>query len=136
MFTKFPDQLWPYLTSPSEIAVMLRILKLVGFDGKGECFEEARTFANGCGISPRTLTDVLRSLEAKNLIVVSRSKKKLNRIVLGEITKKIVFSSKICRHKEIYNNIFIAAEFAAKKTEAEVIHEKWLKKKAKGELPK
>jgi len=31
--------------------------------------------------------------------------------------------------------IFIAAEFAAKKTEAEVIHEKWLKKKAKGEWP-
>ena len=132
-FTKFPDGLWPFLRSPSEIAVMLRILKLCGFDGKGECFEEASTFAGHCGISPRTLTDVLRSLEEKGLIVVQRKKKQLNRILLSEKTSEILNSGKICRHKENNTNIFIAAKSAAKDSEIQRIHSRWLKKQDTGD---
>jgi len=110
---------------------MLRILKLCGFDGSGECFEEASAFAARCGISVRTLTDVLRNLEAKQLVTIQRRVKRLNRISLTDKTKEMINPGKICRHKE-NNTLYMSAEFADEKSEIERIHMKWLKNTDKG----
>lgn len=126
-FTKFPDGLWPYLQSSTEIAVMLRILKLCGFDGMGECFESADAFAAQVKITRRTLSKVLLCLEAKQLIVVQRQKHQLNRIALGEVVRKMSHVGKNFPHKE--NTILYTGEkFSHGRSEIEKIHDRWLKK--------
>lgn len=131
LFTKFPDDLWPHLRTPAEIAVMLRVLKLCGFDGTGECFESADTFAAHCGMTRRTLTDVLRKLEAKQLVLVERRQKCVNRITLGETVKAMSFWGKNFPQKD-NTNIFMREKFSPKTSEVERIHAKWLKNKDKG----
>jgi hypothetical protein len=132
LFTKFPDQLWSYLTTPTEIAVMLRILKLCGFDGQGECFESADTFSNHVGITRRTLSKVLLCLEAKQLVIVQRQKHHLNRIALGEVVRQMSHVGKNFPQKE--NTILYTGEkFSHGKSEIERIHEKWLKKQDSGD---
>lgn len=127
LFTKFPDELWPYVRTPAEIAVMLRILKLCGYDGTGECFESADTFAAHCGMTRRTLTDVLRKLEAKQLVLVERRQKCLNRITLGKTVKLMSFWGKNFPQKE-NTNIFMGEKISPKTSELERIHMKWLNK--------
>jgi len=110
---------------------MLRILKLCGFDGAGECFESADAFAAHCGITRRTLTDVLRKLEAKQLVLIERRQKSVNRIKLGEVVKAMPIWGKIFPHKD-NTNIFMGEKFAPKVSEVERIHAKWLKTKDTG----
>jgi hypothetical protein len=132
LFTKFPDQLWSLLTTPTEIAVMLRVLKLCGFDGQGECFESSDVFAARVGINRRTLSKVLLCLEAKQLICVHRQRHQLNRIVLGEVVRQMSHVGKNFPHKE--NTILYTGEkFSHGKSEIERIHEKWLKKQDTGD---
>lgn len=84
MFTKFPHELWDLLDSTAEIAVMLRILKNIGFSQDGVCFESQQSMCNACFITKPTLRKVLESLAEKNLIVVNEGANRPHIITLHE----------------------------------------------------
>jgi DNA-binding HxlR family transcriptional regulator len=127
IFTKFPEELWSYLFSPTEIAVMLRILRLTGFAGNGECFESSDSFAAKIGITRRTLSKVLKDLESRKLIVVHRQRHKLNRIALGTVIQNMTHVGKNFPHIE-NTNIYMGEKFSHIETETERRYERWLKK--------
>ncbi len=84
MFTKFPHELWDLLDSAAEIAVMLRILKNIGFAQDGVCFESQQSMCDACFITKPTLRKVLESLAEKQLIVVDEGANRPHRITLHE----------------------------------------------------
>ena len=139
MFIKFPHDLWPHLRTAFEISVMLRILQKCSFDGNGVCFETRDTMAHVCGLSPKQWTKVVKDLEERKLIVVSRAHRAPNQITLGEPVKELLEGKNdpLKRKDNIYCRTNLPTKQKCKKkpivknnnvTEIERIHSKWLKK--------
>jgi len=143
LFIQFPHDLWPHLRTAFEVSVMLRILQRCAFDGNGVCFETRDTMAQVCGLSPKQWTKVIKDLEERGLIVVSRAHRAPNQITLGQTVKTILEGKNDPLKK--YNNIYCGSNLPTKEkrprkrrvnyddvTEVERIHAKWLKTKDKG----
>ena len=84
MFTKFPHEFWDELDSTPEIAVMLRILKNIGFAENGVCFESRDSMCRACHISKNTWKATIEKLQTKQLIVVEESYNRPHKITLHE----------------------------------------------------
>ena len=84
LFTKFPHEFWDLLDSNSEIAVLLRILKNIGFSGNGVCYESRESMCRACHLHKNTWTKVITSLEEKKIIVVEKVSNHPYRITLHE----------------------------------------------------
>lgn len=84
MFTKFPHEFWDELDSTPEIAVMLRILKNIGFGENDECFESRDSMCRACHISKNTWKATIEKLQTKQLIVVEESYNRPHKITLHE----------------------------------------------------
>ena len=82
MFTKFPHDFWELVDTPAEGFVLLRILKQVGFNGQGVCFESRESICRACHISVRTYTNVMQSLQEKGIIHVERQHNRPNAITV------------------------------------------------------
>jgi hypothetical protein len=119
---------------------MLRILQRCSFDGNGVCYETRETMARVCGVSPKQWTKVIKDLEERSLIVVSRAHRAPNQITLGETVKNILEGKN--DPLKIKGNIYCRTNLPTKEkskkkpqvedtnvTEIEVIHAKWLKRK-------
>jgi len=87
-FTKFPDEFWDLIDTTAEGLILLRILKQVGFDGTGVCFESRESMANACHVSKNTVTTVIESLEEKGVIKVERIPNKPLSITLLKTSAK------------------------------------------------
>ena len=137
MFIQFPHDLWPHLRTAFEVSVMLRILQRCAFDGNGVCFETRDTMAQVCGLSPKQWTKVIKDLEERGLIVVSRAHRAPNQITLGQTVKTILEGKNDPLKKDI---IYCGSNLPTKEkrqkkhsitqpsvTEIEVIHRKYLK---------
>ena len=83
-FTKFPDEFWDLLDSTAEVAVMLRILKNIGFAENGVCFESRDSMCRACHLHKDTWTKVIASLEDKELIVTEKVSNHPYRITLHQ----------------------------------------------------
>lgn len=140
LFIQFPYDLWLHLRTSYEISVMLRILQRCSFDGSGVCYETRETMARVCGVSPKQWTKVIKDLEERSLIVVSRAHRAPNQITLGETVKNILEGKN--DPLKIKGNIYCRTNLPTKEkskkkqqventnvTEIEVIHAKWLKRK-------
>lgn len=90
VFTKFPIQFWTTLKGSSEIAVMLRIMLRMTGDGWGVCYESRDSIAEACDISPKKVTEVIKSLESKNLIRVERLHRRPHNITLHPDVRNIL----------------------------------------------
>lgn len=84
MFTKFPHELWDLLDSTAEVAVMLRILKNIGFSEDGVSFESRDSMCRACHISKNTWKIAIESLEEKQIIVVDKVANRPHMITLHE----------------------------------------------------
>jgi len=144
LFVQFPHDLWPHLRTAFEVSVMLRILQRCSFDGNGVCFETRETMAQVCGLSPKQWTKVVKDLEERKLIVVSRAHRAPNQITLGETVKSILEGKN--DPLKIKDNIYCRTNLPTKSkrkkkrpvirtnvTEIEMIHAKWLKKQDSGD---
>ena len=87
-FTKFPDEYWDFIDTATEGLILLRILKNVGFNGTGVCFESRESMANACHVSKNTVSAAIESLEEKGLIKVERIPNKPLNITLLQISAK------------------------------------------------
>ena len=83
-FTKFPDEFWNLLDSTAEVAVMLRILKNIGFAENGVCFESRDAMCRACHITKNTWKAAIESLKEKELIIVEESHNRPHKITLHE----------------------------------------------------
>jgi hypothetical protein len=84
LFTKFPHEFWDLLDSQSEIVVLLRILKNIGFAEDGVCFESRESMCRACHLHKDTWTKVVASLEDKEIIVTEKVSNHPYRITLHE----------------------------------------------------
>lgn len=89
-FTKFPTDFWNILKGPYEVTVMLRIMLRMTSDGSGVCYESRAKMAEACNIYYKTITEVIISLEQKNLIVVDRKHRRSHHITLHPNVKKLL----------------------------------------------
>jgi hypothetical protein len=96
--------------------------------------------ARVCGVSPKQWTKVIKDLEERSLIVVSRAHRAPNQITLGETVKNILEGKN--DPLKIKGNIYCRTNLPTKEkskkkpqvedtnvTEIEMIHAKWLKRK-------
>ena len=140
MFIQFPHDLWPHLYTAFEVSVMLRLLQRCSFDGNGVCYETRETMARVCGLSPKQWTKVIKDLEERGLIVVSRAHRAPNQITLTDKVKEVLEGKN--DPLKIKDNIYCRTNLPTKKktkkqqqvkgtkvTEIETIHAKWLKRK-------
>lgn len=84
LFAQFPHEFWDLLDSNSEIAVLLRICKNIGFAKNGVCFESRESMCRACHISKNTWKAVIESLQEKKIIVVDEGYNRPHRITLHE----------------------------------------------------
>ena len=130
MFTQFPHGLWDLLDSSSEIAVMLRILKNIGFAEDGVCYESRESMCRACHVNKDTWRKIIESLEEKQIIVVEKVRNKPYQITLHENYARAKIRTRN-RKDNIYRDPKIA--LAEKKCnqeyqpEIERIHTKWIK---------
>jgi hypothetical protein len=82
LFTQFSHVLWNLLDTTAEIAVMLRILKNVGFAPDGVCFESRDSMCRACHISKSTWKVTIESLQQKQLIEIEENGNKPHFITL------------------------------------------------------
>lgn len=130
MFTQFPHELWNVVSSATEIAVLLRILKNIGFAEDGVCYESRESMCNACYVSKDTWRKAIESLEDKKIIVVEKVSNKPYRITLHEN-----YAEAKIRTRNRYNNIYrdpilaLALENSTiePSTEIQKIHTKWIK---------
>lgn len=146
-FTLFPDDLFKYLSSSYEQALMLRILYRCGFDGQSACFETRTNMCAALGMAPKTWTRTIKDLEAKGLIKVARHPKTPHQITLTDLVKELLWGKKyplkINTIDTGYNLPLKEKKKAVRKrpakdnghsvniettSEIERIHSKWLKK--------
>lgn len=130
MFTQFPHGLWDLLDSTGEIAVMLRILKNIGFAEDGVCFESRESMCNACHVSKDTWRKAIESLEEKQIIVVEKVSNKPYQITLHENYARAKIRTRN-RKDIIYRdpNFALAANNSTSEyqSETERIHTKWIK---------
>jgi hypothetical protein len=84
LFTKFPHEFWDLLDSNSEIAVLLRILKNIGFSGNGVCYESRESMCRACHITKNTWKTVIEKLKDKQIIIVDEGANRPHKITLHE----------------------------------------------------
>lgn len=84
LFTQFPHEFWDQLDSAAEIVVLLRILKNIGFEGRGVCFESRDSMCRACHITKNTLRSAIEGLEDKQIIVVDQGSNRPHKITLHE----------------------------------------------------
>lgn len=82
MYSQFPHIFWNLLDTTAEIAVMLRILKNIGFSHDGVCFESRDSMCRACHISKNTWKTTIESLKEKELIEVEETHNKPHLITL------------------------------------------------------
>ena len=82
MYSQFPHLFWNLLDTTAEIAVMLRILKNIGFSHDGVCFESRDSMCRACHISKSTWKITIESLQEKELIEVEENGNKPHFITL------------------------------------------------------
>lgn len=130
MFTQFPHGMWDLLDSTGEIAVMLRILKNIGFAEDGVCFESRESMCNACHVSKDTWRKAIESLEEKQIIVVEKVSNKPYQITLHENYARAKIRTRN-RKDIIYRdpNFALAANNSTSEyqSETERIHTKWIK---------
>jgi hypothetical protein len=96
--------------------------------------------ARVCGLSPKQWTKVIKDLEERGLIVVSRAHRAPNQITLTDTVKEVLVGKN--DPLKIKDNIYCRTNLPTKKktkkqqqvkgtkvTEIETIHAKWLKRK-------
>lgn len=130
MFTQFPHGLWNLLDSASEIVVMLRILKNIGFAEDGVCYESRESMCRACHVNKDTWRKVIESLEEKQIIVVERMGNKPYQITLHENYARAKIRTRN-RKDNIYRDPKIALALnngePEYQPEIERIHTKWVK---------
>lgn len=137
---------------------MLRILMRCPFHGDGMCFETREHMSRACGISEKKWTHVIKSLEDKELIVVSRCHNRPHKITLrgkNDLQKRynIIFrrtnlplridEDQVEEKKTKKKNVVRKRPTKEKKhkqtsadrplSEVDKIHRRWLKKQTEGE---
>lgn len=130
MFTQFPHGLWDLFDSTSEIAVMLRILKNIGFAEDGVCYESRESMCAACHVSKDTWRKVIESLEEKQIIVVEKVSNKPYQITLHKNYARAKIRTRN-RKDNIYRDpkIALAAKTGTQEYQPEIerIHTKWIK---------
>ena len=97
MYSQFPHLFWNLLDTTAEIAVMLRILKNVGFSEDGVCFESRDSMCRACHISKNTWKTTIESLKEKELIEVQEAYHKPHLITLHKKVQGV-------KIRTLYNN--------------------------------
>lgn len=104
---------------------MLRILMRCAFHGDGICFETREHMSRACGISEKKWTTVIKSLEDKELITVTRCHNRPHKITLrgkNDLQKR-------------YNNIFRRTNLLLKIDEDQVDEKKAKQKRVVRKRP-
>jgi len=130
LFTKFPHDFWNLCRSQSELIVLLRILKNIGFSGNGVSFESRDSMCRACFMTKNTLKKVIDELERRNIIVVDEGANRPHRITLHENIAGVKIET---RYRN--NTLYRGAELTPAKNnstseyqpEIERIHTKWIK---------
>ena len=97
MYSQFPHLFWNLLDTTAEIAVMLRILKNIGFSEEGVCFESRDSMCRACHISKNTWKTTIESLKEKELIEVQEAYHKPHLITLHKKVQGV-------KIRTLYNN--------------------------------
>ena len=97
MYSQFPHLFWNLLDTTAEIAVMLRILKNIGFSEEGVCFESRDSMCRACHISKNTWKTTIESLKEKELIEVQEAYHKPHLITLHKNVQGV-------KIRTLYNN--------------------------------
>jgi len=97
LYSQFPHLFWNLLDTTAEIAVMLRILKNVGFSEDGVCFESRDSMCRACHISKNTWKTTIESLKEKELIEVQEAYHKPHLITLHKKVQGV-------KIRTLYNN--------------------------------
>jgi len=157
LFTQYSHDLWEILNDPYEIAVMLRILMRCAFHGDGVCFETREHMSRACGISEKTWTQVIKSLESKGLINVTRRHKLPHEITLrgkndlqkrynifcesnlppkideDQMEEKKIKKKKVVRKRPTKEKKHKQPSVDRPLSEVDKIHRRWLKKQTESE---
>lgn len=136
---------------------MLRILMRCAFHGDGMCFETREHMALACGISEKKWTQVIKSLEDKELITVVRHHKRPHEITLrgkndlqkrynifgrtnlppkideDQVDEKKTKQKRVVRKRPTKEKPSPRTSIEAPISEIDKIHRQWLKRKAKEE---
>lgn len=88
-FVRFPIELFD-LKDSDEAFIMLRIIFRMDANGSGVCFESRSSMCRALGISLKTWSKKIDSLEAKGLILVDRKHRVPHHISLSQSVKSFL----------------------------------------------